>query len=63
MRHEEFKSLCSAIASGKEMQLKHIVTHEVGKLVACQLSDEFFDVELPSGEHKTWSKENVRVIH
>jgi len=62
MRHEAFENLCGAIDGGADKHLKHIVTHEVGKIVACQLEDEFFEVELANGEHKAWSKENVREV-
>lgn len=63
MRHAEFETLCSSLGSGTPLQLQHIVTHEVGRIVACQRNEEFFEVELASGEHKTWSKENVRLTH
>lgn len=62
MRRETFETFCGAIEGGAEKHLKHIVTHEVGKIVACQMDDEFFEVELPNGEHKGWSKENVKAL-
>lgn len=61
MRHDEFESLCSTLDRGTTMQLKHIVTHEIGRIVACRRDEEFFEVELASGLHKTWSKENVHL--
>lgn len=59
MKHDEFENICKAVKTGKEKHLKHIVTHQVGKIVACE-TDEFFEVEVPGGEHKTWSKDNVK---
>ncbi len=62
MRHEEFENICKALGAGSEMRVQHIVLHQVGKVVAC-LPDDFIEVELASGEHKTWSKDNVKVLH
>lgn len=60
MRHEEFENICKAVKTGQEKQVKHIVTHQVGKIVACETGEEFFEVEVKGGEHKNWSKENVK---
>lgn len=62
MRHDEFEGICKSISSGEEMRVKHIVTHQVGKIVACSMEDEFFEVDV-GGEHKTWSKDNCKVLH
>jgi hypothetical protein len=48
------------VKSGQEKHVKHIVTHQTGKIVGCSPNDDFFEVEVPGGEHKTWSKDNVR---
>ena len=62
MRHEEFQDICRTVKTGEATQLKHIVTHQVGKIVACQADEEFFEVEVAGGEHKTWSKDNVKIL-
>lgn len=62
MRHEEFENICKALDSGSEMRVQHIVLHQVGKVVAC-LPDDFIEVELANGDHKTWSKDNIKVLH
>ncbi len=62
MRHDEFEGICKSIGSGEQMQVKHIVTHQVGTIVACSKEDEFFEVDV-SGEHKSWSKDNCKVLH
>ncbi len=61
MRHEEFENICQEVKSGAEKRVKHIVLHQVGKVVACH-PDEYVEVELESGEHKTWSKDNVQLL-
>jgi hypothetical protein len=41
--------------------VKHIVTHQVGKVVG--LGEEEFEVDV-NGEHKTWNKTNcVKTVH
>jgi len=60
LRHEEFENICKLVQTGKEKHLKHIVTHQTGKIVGCDPTEEFFEVELSNGEHKTWSKDNVK---
>jgi hypothetical protein len=60
LKHEEFENICQAVKSGQEKHLKHIVTHQTGKIVGCNSAEEFFEVEVPTGEHKNWSKENVK---
>jgi hypothetical protein len=62
MRHEEFENICRSVTSGTEKHVKHMVTHQVGKIVACDIGEEFFEVETSGGEHKTWSKDNVREV-
>jgi hypothetical protein len=61
MLHEEFQDICQAIESGAERRVKHIVIHQVGKVIACH-PDDFIEVELEKGEHKIWSKENVKLL-
>ncbi len=61
MRSEEFQNICSSVGSGSEMRVRHIVLHQVGKVVACH-PDDFIEVELDSGEHKTWSRDNVKLL-
>jgi len=63
MKHDEFISLCRAVTSGNERHVQHIITHQVGKIIACDLNDDFFEVEVQDGTHKTWSKDNVREMH
>ena len=62
MRHNEYERICQAISNGREQRVKHIVLHQSGKVIACR-QDDFIEVELESGEHKTWSKENVTLLH
>jgi translation initiation factor IF-1 len=62
MRHEEFDNICQTLDPATDMRVKHIVLHQIGKIVAC-LPDECFEVELENGEHKTWSKNNVTLVH
>ena len=61
MRHEEFESICQTVASGSERRVKHVVLHHVGKIIACR-PDDCLEVELASGEHKTWSKDNIKLL-
>lgn len=61
MRHDEFENLCQAAQSGTERRVKHIVTHQVGKVIACGPED-FIEVEVEGGEHKTWSRDNVKLL-
>lgn len=61
MRQEEFENLCQATQSGKERQVKHIVTHQVGKVIACG-PENFIEVEVEGGEHKTWARDNIRLL-
>jgi hypothetical protein len=61
MRTPEFEKICHAVGSGQEMWVKHIVTHQVGKVLTC--GEEEFEVDV-NGVHKTWSKANcVETIH
>jgi hypothetical protein len=60
IKHAEFEGICQAVRAGQEKHLKHIVTHQVGKVISCNPAEEFFEVEVPGGEHKTWSKDNVK---
>ena len=62
MRHEEFENICQAVGSGAERRVRHIVIHQVGKVIACR-PDDTIEVELENGEHKTWSKDNVTLLH
>lgn len=62
MRHEEFESLCKEVGAGTQRRVKHIVLHQVGKVIACR-PDDYIEVELDSGEHKIWSKENIALPH
>jgi hypothetical protein len=61
MRTEEFERICQSVESGGEMRVRHIVLHQTGKVVACH-PDDFVEVELDSGEHKTWSRDNVKLL-
>lgn len=62
MRHDEFADICRSLDPGTDKRVKHIVLHQIGRIIACR-SDEYFEVELDNGEHKTWSKNNVTLIH
>ncbi len=62
MRHEEFETICKAIETGTERRVKHIVLHQIGKVIACR-PDDYVEVMLDNGEHKTWSKENITLLH
>jgi hypothetical protein len=62
MRHDEFADICQALDAGTDKRVKHIVLHQIGRIIACR-PDEYFEVELDNGEHKTWSKNNVTLIH
>jgi len=62
MRHEEFEALRKSIEAKQQIRVKHVVLHQVGKIVAC-LPDDFVEVELEDGKHKNWSRENVTVLH
>lgn len=62
LRHAEFETICQEVSSGAKRRVQHIVTHQVGKVISCS-SDDFFEVELMNGEHKTWSKDNIRLLH
>jgi hypothetical protein len=61
MRHNDFEGICQAIGTGAEKRVKHIVLHQSGKVIACR-PDDFLEVELDNGEHKTWSKDNVTLL-
>ncbi len=61
MRHEDFEGICQAIDTGAEKRVKHIVLHQSGKVIACR-PDDFLEVEVDNGEHKTWSKDNVTLL-
>lgn len=61
MRHDEFEGICKSVSSGEEKRLKHIVTHQVGKIIACNPEDEFFEVDV-DGKRKTWSKDNCKIL-
>lgn len=62
MRHEEFETLCRSIGSGGEERVRHIVLHQMGRIIAC-LPDDMVEVELDNGERRTWSKDNIAVLH
>ncbi|MDO3378004.1 hypothetical protein [Geoalkalibacter halelectricus] len=62
MRHDEFESLCQSISSGTPRRVQHIITHQTGSIISCS-SDDFVEVEVDNGEHKSWSKDNIRVLH
>jgi len=62
MRHEEFEALRKSFEAKQQIRVKHVVLHQVGKIVAC-LPDDFVEVELEDGIHKNWSRENVTVLH
>lgn len=55
MRTPEFQKLCQAVSGGEEMYVKHVVIHQVGKVLSCHGDEVEVDV---NGTHKTWIKEN-----
>ncbi|BCR03039.1 hypothetical protein DESUT3_01080 [Desulfuromonas versatilis] len=57
MRTQEYQNMCQAIGTGKEKFVKHVVTHQIGKVLACHEGE--FEVDV-AGEHKTWIKENCK---
>jgi len=62
LRHAEFEAICREVSSGMKRRVQHIVTHQTGKIISCS-TDDFLEVELENGEHKSWSKDNIRVLH
>jgi len=62
LRHEEYENLCRSLKEGAKTQVKHVVTHQVGRIISCS-PDDFIEVELANGEHKSWSKDNITVLH
>jgi hypothetical protein len=61
MRNEEFTNICQAVGTGTERRVKHIVLHQEGKVIACR-PDDCLEVELDNGVHKTWSKDNIKLL-
>jgi hypothetical protein len=61
MRQAEFESICQAAQAGMERRVRHIVTNQVGKIVACGPEDRI-EVEVEGGEYKTWSRESIRLL-
>lgn len=57
MRHAEFENLCRSAQAGEQMHVKHIVTHQIGTLLSCNLNDFECEVDV-NGERKTWIAEN-----
>ncbi len=55
MRTPEFQKICQSVGTGKDLWVKHIVTHQIGKILSC--GEEEFEVDV-NGEKKTWSKTN-----
>jgi hypothetical protein len=62
MRHAEFEAICKDLGKGSERRVKHIVLHQSGKVIACR-PDDFVEIEMASGEHKTWSKDNITLLN
>ena len=62
MRHAEFEDICREVGSGAERRVKHIVLHQIGRVIACHPED-YVEVELDNGQHKTWSKDNIQLLH
>jgi hypothetical protein len=61
MRTTEFEEIRNELKGGKEFFVKHIVTHQVGKVIS--LGEEEFEVDV-NGEHKTWNKTNcMKTVH
>lgn len=58
MRSEKFINICDAVKHGAERHVTHIITHKSGTVLSC--SEDFLGVDC-EGEHKSWSKENVRL--
>lgn len=48
MKSTEFSRICSAVGEGKPMAIEHSITHQHGKVVACDKSS--FEVLTSSGE-------------
>jgi hypothetical protein len=61
MRQAEFENVCQAAQAGMERRVRHIITRQVGKIVACGPED-LIEVEVEEGEYKTWSRENIRLL-
>ncbi|WP_305045875.1 hypothetical protein [Geoalkalibacter sp.] len=62
LRHNEFEAICRDVSSGARMRVQHIVTHQSGRVIACT-SGDFLEVELDNGEHRSWSKDNIKLLH
>ena len=61
LRHEEYETICQAVSHGEERRVQHIVTHQSGKIITCT-TDDFLTVELDNGEHREWSKDNLKLL-
>lgn len=55
MRSAEFQKVCQAVSSGEQTFVKHVVLHQIGRVLNCHEDEVEVDV---NGIHKTWSKEN-----
>lgn len=62
LRHQEYETICQAVSSGAERRVQHIDTHQKGKIISCSTND-FLEVELDNGEHRQWSKDNLKLLH
>ncbi len=62
MRHAEFEKICQGLDKGANQRVMHIVLHQVGKVIACR-PDDYVEVEMDNGEHKTWAKDNIKLLH
>jgi hypothetical protein len=57
MGSEEYMKLGAAVKAGQERFVRHIVTHRIGKVIACRNGE--VDVDC-SGTQKIWIKEDCQ---
>jgi hypothetical protein len=59
MKKQEFKTICSAVELGEEKVVEHRITHQHGKVVACDRSG--FEVATADGDYEQlqhWERYN-----
>lgn len=59
MKNTEFNRICSAVGQGKSMAIEHSVTHQHGKVVACDKSSFEVVTRSDAGEQlQHWERYN-----
>ncbi|HKI52100.1 MAG TPA: hypothetical protein VJ995_08505 [Geothermobacteraceae bacterium] len=62
MKHKDFSSVCNAVEHGEELAVEHRITHQHGKVIACEGTG--FEVATADGDQEQlqhWEGSNCEI--